>query len=251
MNLNLIDILQPFADAAARFDLHATEKLENGMGSTSPTASPGLGIQRQHLDAARAALEALRRGAPPPRSTPEGARRYIGTKAIFARPMTRGEYNDYRDWPPPPEEDQSKPGYLVEYLDGGTANDPRHAGYITWSPADVFEMAYQPTDGMTFGMALEALQLGHRVRRAGWNGKGMWLSLSSPTVMHVPAAQFWSPHNRDFAIASGGHAPVLPAITMKTATGEILMGWLASQTDMLSRDWEILDDGAELQCPPA
>jgi Protein of unknown function (DUF2829) len=27
---------------------------------------------------------------------------------------------------------------------------------------------------------------------------------------------------------------------MKTATGEILMGWLASQTDMLVDDWQNL-----------
>lgn len=34
---------------------------------------------------------------------------------------------------------------------------------------------------------------------------------------------------------------VLPSITMKTATGEILMGWLASQTDMLAEDWHVVE----------
>jgi hypothetical protein len=37
---------------------------------------------------------------------------------------------------------------------------------------------------------------------------------------------------------------VLPAITMKTVNAQgrvgILMGWLASQTDMLSDDWEVV-----------
>jgi len=28
---------------------------------------------------------------------------------------------------------------------------------------------------------------------------------------------------------------------MKTATGEVLTGWLASQTDMLSDDWMIVE----------
>jgi hypothetical protein len=32
-------------------------------------------------------------------------------------------------------------GYLIEYLDGGQANDPRHVGYISWTPADVFKSA--------------------------------------------------------------------------------------------------------------
>jgi len=34
---------------------------------------------------------------------------------------------------------------------------------------------------------------------------------------------------------------VLPHIDMKSARGEIVVGWLASQTDMLSNDWCILD----------
>ena len=67
---------------------------------------------------------------------------YIGTKTVQARPMTRGEYNDYRGWPMPANEDGADTGYLVEYLDGGKANDLRHAGYISWSPSEVFERAY-------------------------------------------------------------------------------------------------------------
>lgn len=57
----------------------------------------------------------------------------------------------------------------------------------------------------------------------------------------VPAENFWSPHNAEHARQSGGKATVLPSITMKTATGEILMGWLASQTDMLAEDWQIVE----------
>lgn len=70
--------------------------------------------------------------------------RYTGTKTLSARPMTRGEYNAYRGWPAVQGEDVSDDGYLVEYEDGGKANDSRHAGYISWSPADVFERTYQP-----------------------------------------------------------------------------------------------------------
>jgi hypothetical protein len=40
--------------------------------------------------------------------------------------------------------------------------------------------------------------------------------------------------------ANGGTADVLPCITMKTATGEVLMGCLASQTDVLSDDWGVV-----------
>jgi len=69
---------------------------------------------------------------------------YTGTKTVLGTgPMTRGEYNTYRGWAVPEGEDQSVGGYLVEYTDGGKANDSRHAGYISWSPADVFEKAYR------------------------------------------------------------------------------------------------------------
>lgn len=100
---------------------------------------------------------------------------------------------------------------------------------------------------MNFGHAIEALKAGKKVAREGWNGKGMWLSLSAPAstgpfvlARSVPSASFWSENNRAFAEENGGFATVLPCITMKTATGEILMGWLASQTDMLAEDWAII-----------
>lgn len=68
---------------------------------------------------------------------------YEGTKRVHAQPMTRGEYNAYRCWEIPADENPADDGYLVEYQDGGKANDPRHAGYISWSPKDVFERSYK------------------------------------------------------------------------------------------------------------
>lgn len=168
-------------------------------------------------------------------------RQFIGTKVINAMPMTRQEYNDFRGWQLPADENGSDPGFLVEYTDGGQANTPQYAGYVSWSPQGVFERSYRPTQGMTFGQALEALKINQKVARSGWNGKGMWLSLSGSCDGHlIEADKFWSPHNRAHAVKQGGYARVLPSITMKTATGEILMGWLASQTDMLAEDWEIV-----------
>lgn len=68
---------------------------------------------------------------------------FVGTKRLKAAPMTRGAYNDYRGWTLPADEDGEDAGYFVEYLDGGKANDDRHAGYISWSPADVFDAHYR------------------------------------------------------------------------------------------------------------
>ena len=67
---------------------------------------------------------------------------FIGTKSVLATTMTRGEYNEYRGWTIPENEDPTEQGYLVEYVGGGKPNDDRHKGYISWSPRDVFEQSY-------------------------------------------------------------------------------------------------------------
>ena len=69
---------------------------------------------------------------------------HIGTKQLKAIPMTLGQYNAYRGWQMPDGEMPDTDGYLVEYTDGGKANHPDHAGYISWSPRQVFEDAYLP-----------------------------------------------------------------------------------------------------------
>ena len=72
--------------------------------------------------------------------------RYVGTKYLTAWPMTRGEYNKYRNWTMPEDENPNDAGYLVEYEKGGAKNHPDHIGYISWSPLDVFEENYVPTE---------------------------------------------------------------------------------------------------------
>lgn len=95
---------------------------------------------------------------------------------------------------------------------------------------------------MDFGEALKALKAGNKIARMGWNGKDMWLSLSGPLEgRFITFDKFWSKNNADYAKQQpGGEANVLPCITMKTADGSILMGWLASQTDILAEDWVVL-----------
>ena len=77
--------------------------------------------------------------------------------------------------------------------------------------------------GFDFGVALVALEGGCRVYRAGWNGKGMWLALQWPTE---------------------SSKMTLPYIYMKTADNQ-LVPWLASQTDLLAKDWSRMDDPCE------
>ncbi len=166
--------------------------------------------------------------------------KFIGVKEIEARPMTRLEYNEYRGWKLPADEDGADEGYLVDYTDSPNANHPDHKGYISWSPKEVFDRAHRPVDGMTFGFAIEAARKGAKIARKGWNGKGMFLFISCPDSKNVPSEAFWSVHGRKFAEQNGGSAKVLPYLLMKTAD-DCIVPWLASQTDVLASDWQVVD----------
>ena len=92
---------------------------------------------------------------------------------------------------------------------------------------------------MDFGDAIRALKQGKRVARAGWNGKGMYLWLLPAST--VKAEWCKESHLKELAEQNGGEVECLGSIRMKTADGKVLTGWLASQTDMLSEDWIMID----------
>ena len=151
---------------------------------------------------------------------------YIGTKQVEAEPMSKGEAYEkglLKAGIVPSEEESSEIGYHVRYKDG----------YESWSPKDVFNEAYRPTDCMNFGLAIEAMKKGKKVARRGWNGKGMFLFLGTDIELHTEA---------DLSCVSNLEGDLtLPSIVMKTADDHFCVGWLASQTDMLSDDWEIVE----------
>ena len=138
--------------------------------------------------------------------------KYLGVKIVDAEPMTQGQ-----QWAEShngvscclPGEDRE--GYKVVYEDG----------YVSWSPKEVFEKAYRPITGLTFGLAIEALKQGKKVARAGWNGKGMYLL-------------FLNGKTTDFGYT------LLPYIGLKTVDDNFVP-WVASQTDMLAEDWMIIE----------
>lgn len=94
-------------------------------------------------------------------------KKYIGTKLINAKPMTRQEYNDLRGWAVPSDENPNDEGYLVEYVDGGKANHPDFEGYISWSPKDVFERAYRPSQTPIERMQIELDELHDKLDKLG------------------------------------------------------------------------------------
>jgi Protein of unknown function (DUF2829) len=80
------------------------------------------------------------------------------------------------------------------------------------------------------GWAVKEMRNGSKVRRAGWNGKGMWLAFISGGQWGLGDGQPYDAGHID--------SRLLPWVGMKTADGAFVP-WLCSQTDLLAIDWEI------------
>jgi hypothetical protein len=63
-------------------------------------------------------------------------KKYIGSCLVEAEPMTREDYNAFRGWSIPADEDPKDKGYLMKCPDG----------LVTWKPADFFEKHYVKVD---------------------------------------------------------------------------------------------------------
>ena len=90
---------------------------------------------------------------------------------------------------------------------------------------------------LTFGEALAALKSGERLRRLGWDGKGMF-------IYYVPANSYPASRNLLETMAGvfeGDMVPYQAYIAMKTVDSTVVP-WLASQTDILAEDWQVVVD---------
>ena len=109
---------------------------------------------------------------------------------------------------------------------------------------------------VNFAKAIEALKEGKRVAREGWNGKDMFIfqrpadeltiGFIVDKVKSLPQTvknYFDSIDDKVNPSEQGlGKVKFTAYLCMKAADGSIVNGWLASQTDLLSEDWIILDE---------
>ena len=81
---------------------------------------------------------------------------------------------------------------------------------------------------MNFGQALTELKNGNRVKRKGWNGDGIFLALQVPDENSFMTQEYI----------------YIDTLGLKTNNPNAPKGrvpWLASQTDMLAEDWEVIN----------
>lgn len=88
---------------------------------------------------------------------------------------------------------------------------------------------------MDFGEALEALKNDNCIARKGWNGKGIFIALKKGERLDTPNNRFDKVMTHDFIY--------IDTTGLKTDNPDApkdRVPWLASQTDMLANDWEIV-----------
>ena len=83
---------------------------------------------------------------------------------------------------------------------------------------------------MNFGKAIDLLKEGKKLSRKGWNGKNQYIELATNI----------SYKNVDGEIININHKTIGNKAIAFIGTSGVQIGWLASQSDMLSDDWELI-----------
>lgn len=157
----------------------------------------------------------------------------FGGKLVTAYAMTRKEYNVLRGWDLPFDENGDDEGFLLNSLTNSKPNTDFLDGYVSWVTKEQKEVEFRETGIFPFGLAIEALKLGHKVSRSVWNGKEMYLVLFDPIK-----------DNLQLLTATCVQASVPKALNpfiLMSTVDNTYVPWLASQTDMLSDDWGIVE----------
>ena len=156
---------------------------------------------------------------------------FVSTRTVQATPLNRQDYNDLRGWQVPDNENPNDDGYLVVNTGVSERNVDGFNGYVSWLPKRAFYELYK-NDNLTFGQAVEFLKGGKKVARKGWNDKDTYLLLATGIDFETKADL------SDIQNESG--ELTMPSVTMKTVDNKFVVGWLASQADMLTEDWVIV-----------
>lgn len=206
-------------------------------------------------------------------------RTYIGVKVVNAKPMNRQEYNDFRGWQVPENENPQDEGYLIEYQD--SAVQPELAGkangYVSWSPKEVFEKSYSAAaeggrvfyaksengsiyigDGATLDEAKQSAEQIEKsavldngfdfgtalhLLRAGQKVARAGWNGKGQFVYYVPENKYPASQNENSPVAGlfeNNMVPYRAYLALKTVQDDVAT-WVPSISDLLADDWELVD----------
>lgn len=103
-------------------------------------------------------------------------------------------------------------------------------------------MSETPGTMNSIGWAVKQMWNGEKIRRTGWNGKGMFIVLMPELNLPPYNTQDTARKVNDRTAKHIGEDTPLesqPYIAMWTAQGKWQPGWLCSQADLLATDWEL------------
>ena len=92
-------------------------------------------------------------------------------------------------------------------------------------------MELMSNENHTFGEAITLMKNGHKMARNGWNGKEQYIELATNI----------SYKNSNGEIINVNHETMGNKAIAFVGTSGVQLGWLASQSDMLSEDWKIVE----------
>jgi hypothetical protein len=157
--------------------------------------------------------------------------KYLGVKLIEAE-SAKG-YNNKLYTSASPAGVKTEEGYKVKYEDG----------YESWSPKEVFEKAYRKTDGLTFGLAIEALKLGRCIARKGWNGKGMFICKQVPAEIYCNIIPKMSSLPEDAKVILFDRDKSIFYVNQMIIVkpDNTIDSWVASSSDTFAEDWFVIN----------
>lgn len=103
---------------------------------------------------------------------------------------------------------------------------------------------------MKFGKAIKLMKQGYKLKRVGWNGKSQYVfyinGVDIKTLLSNGIDSYYQigEWQRDIFLNLLGdnNFIISDLLAIKTTSNQVQLGWLASQTDMLSSDWEVVED---------
>lgn len=111
----------------------------------------------------------------------------------------------------------------------------RHTNYVKGLIDSTLQEMKEQQIEFNFGMAIHLLKEGERVTRKIWNNKGIFIYLVRGTS--IPKRNLRNEAALQIADSPLETVQINSHIDMKAADGSVVIGWLASQTDMLTEDW--------------
>ena len=85
---------------------------------------------------------------------------------------------------------------------------------------------------MNFGEAIDACKKGNKIARRNWNGKDQFVFLVDGKDLQYLDDKYYSRLGIKL-----GSVEYVDVFAIKTTRGQVEVGWLGAETDMMADDW--------------